>query len=281
MRVRFAALIATFGFAAAGVLAVGAQAGYADIVATTGSATSVTSTSAILNGVALTINPSSGWVFQYGTSTAYGSYSHGSSVGLGLTAVSETVSGLTPGTTYHFRLVVIQGDPGNANDYSTGDDVTFTTAPAPPPAPTYGTTSVESHRLAVRRGVTSIRFLCNGKHGALCKGKVALVARNKGGGLVSCGSGSLATSSGHGHAIESRLSSQCMSLLNKTQSHTLTGEVRVTLAGTQQLVRSLVTLVGSAVSSSHRAIVATATSKHHASTHRRRHARHHKHAIRR
>ncbi len=278
MRVRFAALAASFGLATVGLLAAGAQAGYASIVATSGSATSVTSTSAILNGVALTLNPSSAWLFQYGTSSSYGQYSHGSSVALGLTAVSETVSNLTPNTTYHFRLVVVQGDPGNANDYSSGNDVTFTTAPAPP---AYGTTSVESHRLAVKGGLTSIRFACSGGHGSLCKGKVALVARNSRGGLVNCGSGALVARGGDRHAIESRLGRACMALLSKSHSHTLSGEVRVTLSGTQHLVRSLVTLVGSVVSNGAGATATLATSHHSKSHHskapKHHHARRHKH----
>jgi hypothetical protein len=274
MRVRFAALALTFGMAAVGLLTAGAQAGYAGIVATTGSATSVTSTSAIVNGVALTINPSSAWVFQYGTSSSYGQYSHGSTVGLGLTAVSEKVTNLTPNTTYHFRLVVIQGDPGNANDYSMGDDVTFTT---PPPAPTYATTLVQSRRLAVTKGVTSIRFVCNGGRGSMCQGEIALVAREKGGRLVNCGRGALVARAGDGQLIESRLDWECARLLNEAPGHTVNGEVRVTLAGTQRLVRGFVTFVGSAASNGDRATGSSANTnsgrKHHADTHRSR--RHH------
>lgn len=284
MRARFAALLATFGLATAGILTAGAQTGYADVFSTTGSATSVTSTSAILNGVSLTINPASAWVFQYGTSSAYGQYSHGSSVGVGLTAVSETVSNLTPNTAYQFRLVVRQGDPGNTGNYSAGGDVTFTTKPAAPAALTYGTTSVASHRLAVKHGTMSIRFLCNGKKGALCKGKVAVVARNQHGHLIGCGSGSLVTSSGHRHEIESALNGRCWTLLSKARTHTLSGEVRVTLAGTQQPLRSFVTLVGSILpTKTVRATIASAhqlpahtrhTRVHIHRHHARRHARH-------
>jgi hypothetical protein len=254
MRVRFAAAVAAFGIATAGFLVAGAQAGYADIGATTGAATAVTSTSATLNGVALTINPSSAWLYQYGTSSSYGQYSRGNSVGLGLTAVSQTITGLTPNTTYHFRLIVIQGDPSNADSYSTGEDGTFTT---PSPGPTYGATSVQSHLLSVARGVISIRFLCDGSSGSLCKGKVALAARDDHGRRVNCGTGSLVATAGHHHAVASRLSSSCLTLLSKTRSHTLRGELRVTLAGTQKLLKSPVTLVDPVASSTPRATLAT------------------------
>jgi hypothetical protein len=68
-----------------------------------------------------------------------------------------------------------------------------------------------------------------------------------------------------------------MALLSKSHSHTLSGEVRVTLSGTQQLVRSLVTLVGSVVSNGAGATATLATS-HHSKSH---HAKAHKHQAKR
>jgi hypothetical protein len=241
MRVRFAAVLAAFGFAAAGLLSVGAQSGYASLVATTGTASSVTSTSATLNGVALTLSLTSEWVFEYGTSTAYGSYSHGSSVGLGLTALSQTVTGLAPDTTYHFRLVVVQGDPSNPSSYSDGADATFTTAPQAPP---YGKASVPSHRLTVQHGFASVRILCSGARGSACKGKLALMARSKRGRLVSCGSGVLTASGGHREQVASQLDGACMSLLKNSSKHRVRGELKLTLSGAQKLLSTVVTLVG-------------------------------------
>ncbi|MBC8176585.1 MAG: S8 family serine peptidase [Deltaproteobacteria bacterium] len=74
---------------------------------TTGSAPSVTSSSATLNG---TVNPngaSTTYYFQYGTSTSYGSSTTSTSAGSGTSDVSvdATISGLSSSTTYHFRLV--------------------------------------------------------------------------------------------------------------------------------------------------------------------------------
>ncbi|MFL5834789.1 MAG: hypothetical protein ACJ76B_12550 [Solirubrobacterales bacterium] len=96
----------------------------------TGSATDVTETSAVLNGA---INPAgvqTSYHFEYGTSDAYGSR-----IPVGIEAVaggsrenrifSRTIMGLTPGTTYHFRLVAT-----NALGTTEGPDRTFTTAAA-------------------------------------------------------------------------------------------------------------------------------------------------------
>jgi hypothetical protein len=96
----------------------------------TNPATDVTETSAVLNG---TINPfglQTSYYFEYGTTTAYGTR-----VPAGIEAVAggghtvqpffRTVTGLTPGTTYHFRLVATSS-AGTAE----GPDRTFTTVTA-------------------------------------------------------------------------------------------------------------------------------------------------------
>lgn len=96
--------------------------------ATTGDASSVSSTSAVLNG---TVTPVAGhstrYYFEYGTTTQYGSRVPAADAfanpGPGPQAVTEAVSGLQPGTTYHFRLVA-SNDGGTA----TGADRTFTTS---------------------------------------------------------------------------------------------------------------------------------------------------------
>ncbi|MDB6026660.1 MAG: hypothetical protein JWM68_2883 [Verrucomicrobiales bacterium] len=90
-------------------------------------ATGVTVTNAILNGT-VNAGDATDYYFQYGTTTNYGNIATGSSVAAGTnkTSVSATISGLTTGTIYHFRLVTT-----NSNSFETGADFTFTPARIP------------------------------------------------------------------------------------------------------------------------------------------------------
>jgi plastocyanin len=104
-------------------------------VVSTGSASAVSETEATLNG---TVNPSgqeASYYFEYGTTTAYGSKTDEAPAGEGTAAAarSASVSGLAPGTTYHFRIVA-----ENATGTKRGADRTFKTtggAPVEPPPP--------------------------------------------------------------------------------------------------------------------------------------------------
>ena len=75
-------------------------------VVTTNAATNITSSSATLNG---TVNPNgltTAVHFEYGTTTNYGSTTANSShTGNTTQNVSANIIGLTPNTTYHFRIV--------------------------------------------------------------------------------------------------------------------------------------------------------------------------------
>lgn len=63
--------------------------------------------------------------FEYGLTAAYGSASAMQTVGTGFSPLTSAgvISGLSPGTTYHFRVV-----SSNGKGVTTGDDATFTTA---------------------------------------------------------------------------------------------------------------------------------------------------------
>jgi hypothetical protein len=91
---------------------------------TTSPATGVVTNGATLNG---SLNPNgqatTAW-FEYGLTTAYGSVIPlpGAFTGSAGVAVSTNLTGLTPGTTYHFRL-----DATNATGSTLGADQSFTT----------------------------------------------------------------------------------------------------------------------------------------------------------
>lgn len=94
----------------------------------TGGASSVTFSSAILAG---SVNPHAeitNYVFQYGTTTGYGGQTPLAPAGNGTISIRLTqgVAGLQPGTTYHYRIVAVSS-AGTSN----GKDRTFKTASIP------------------------------------------------------------------------------------------------------------------------------------------------------
>ena len=109
-------------------------------IVSTGSASALSETGATLNG---TVNPSgqaTKYQFDYGTTTAYDHHvpTPEESVGEGTSAVPKAVavSGLTPATTYHFRIVA-----KNATGTRVGADHTFATL-GPPSATTGAATAI-------------------------------------------------------------------------------------------------------------------------------------------
>jgi DNA-binding beta-propeller fold protein YncE len=105
-------------------------------VVTTGAASNVSATAARLNAT-VNIQGSGSYRFDYGTSTAYGTTTPAQTATADTQdhPVSADVSGLTPGTTYHFRVIATNQDGSTA-----GADQAFTTSPsAPAPAPASAT----------------------------------------------------------------------------------------------------------------------------------------------
>lgn len=101
-------------------------------VVVTGAATDITRTSATLNG---TVNPNQSptvYFFEYGRTTAYGSSTQPATLvsGNSAVAVPGPISGLTPNTLYHFRLVATNNAGTNR-----GTDGTFTTLVVAPGTP--------------------------------------------------------------------------------------------------------------------------------------------------
>jgi hypothetical protein len=99
---------------------------------TTRSASSVGQNTAVLRG---SVNPrgeATSYAFQYGTTTSYGAETANHSAGSGTSTrdVAVKVAGLTPGTTYHFRLLAT-----NADGTTAGSDRTFRTGLPPAKAP--------------------------------------------------------------------------------------------------------------------------------------------------
>jgi len=104
----------------------------------TNPATDITATSATLNGDRKSGKayncPNYVW-FEWGTTTSYGNETVKKTVPIG--AFNETITGLTPGTTYHYRAVI---DVCQYKSY--GDDMTFTTEATSAPVPEFATIAI-------------------------------------------------------------------------------------------------------------------------------------------
>ena len=109
----------------------------APIVVTLG-ASAITPTTATVSGTVNPVGQATTYVFDYGPTTAYGQTTTVKSAGSGVldAQASAALTGLTPGTTYHFRVSAT-----NASGPSSGLDQAFTT-PGPPTARTGPATAV-------------------------------------------------------------------------------------------------------------------------------------------
>jgi hypothetical protein len=118
--------------------------------ASTGSATSIHTTSAVLNG---TVNPNgaaTAYRFEWGLTSAYGLSSSTKSAGSGTknVNVARTATNLIPGTTYHYRL-----DALSKNGAGFGADRKFKTSGNPPPGASTGPVVQISSSTATVAGV--------------------------------------------------------------------------------------------------------------------------------
>lgn len=132
MRARLALPFSRLAVAAAAALLLpafaGATATATPPTALTGPVTAVGATTATVTG---TVNPNgvaTTWSFEVGTTTAYGTKTAATSAGSGTasTGVSANLTGLTAGTTYHYRL-----DATSSAGTTLGTDGIFTTSAAP------------------------------------------------------------------------------------------------------------------------------------------------------
>ncbi len=108
---------------------------------TSNAATSLISTGATLNGTVSSNGATTTVAFNYGLTTAYGSSATAAQSPLAAnaanTAVSAAVTGLTCGTTYHFRV-----NGTNSAGTTNGSDLTFTTPACVPSVTTLAASSI-------------------------------------------------------------------------------------------------------------------------------------------
>jgi hypothetical protein len=240
------------------------DAGAYELAAPNVAALSATSTSPTSGTVTATINPNltpqdTRVTVRYGTTTAYGSTTAVQDIGNGGTPIpfSATLAGLTPGTTYHYDIVAINGDGTTVSS-----DATFATVRA------VATSITKSSAAGSRLALT---VACNGGlSGSVCSGPMtmtsrvtsqgksvvavaALVAKGKGNGkgkgkakppkkgkkkvttTVTVGAGTYSVVSGHTKTMQLNLNAAGMKLL--TQFYKL--PVKLTLGGAAPTTKAI------------------------------------------
>ena len=124
--------------------------------ATTQSATNVAATSATLNGLVNANYASTTVTFDYGTTTTYGSSETAVTspvTGNINTSVSANISGLNPGTIYHYRIKAV-----SSLGTAFGDDMTLKTLGQLPTVVTLPATDVQS-TTATLNGIVNANYL--------------------------------------------------------------------------------------------------------------------------
>lgn len=131
-------------------------------IATTEAATSVSSRAATLHGAVNANGANTAVSFDYGLTPSYGSNVPGTPTpvtGGSATAVSANLTGLTPNTTYHYRVL-----GANSHGTAEGSDLTFTTLDDVPSFPAPGTPDITFGNNGVVPGsFTSVAVQSNGK----------------------------------------------------------------------------------------------------------------------
>jgi hypothetical protein len=169
--------LTTGGFAALAfaVLVAAAPAAASAASVTTLPATQVGPTSAKLNASINTSGQPATYQFQWGLTTNYNHGTPAAAIPAGATApvaVSSTITNLTPGTTYHFRIgaLVGSGGPYSPIQQLFGNDVTFRTQGI-------GSIGVTSGRLTVKNNKVSVPFICASP--LACNGNFSIVTHAK------------------------------------------------------------------------------------------------------
>jgi hypothetical protein len=191
--------------------------------ATTGPASAVTQTSAIVSG---SVNPMGApvlWEVQYGDSTGYGHRTAPVDAGRGIATVPVTaaLTGLIPGITYHYRVVALAAD-----QTTYGADATFQTPAIP--VRTAGRLTIRTTRTRVSRsGRLSLKVSCGGGNED-CTGRLTLTARARLAGkgrrrgplaTVRLGRGTFRVKAGAGATLRLRLASAGRRVLSAASHH--------------------------------------------------------------
>jgi len=137
----------------------------------TGPATGVSAQAATLIGSVTANGVPTSYHFEYGPTTAYGNATAATDPGTGLGAlpVTAALDGLSPGTTYHYRLVA-----SNKTGVNRGHDQSLTTTST---APAFAGVRLVSTRLALSGKFVTLKLSCPAGTLGGCSGRTRLAAK--------------------------------------------------------------------------------------------------------
>jgi hypothetical protein len=181
-------------------------------IATTGNPGTVTATTAQLNGVVRPLAAGSSWLFQVSLNPGF-NWDTQSTPALAvprdaLEVVERMVTGLTPSSTYFYRVVVESTHKGHTVTTLGGTETLSTAATLS----AYWSAADVSTVLAVKHDATTLPLSCQGDRGAGCKGKLTVKAAGR---KAVCSSVPFsAFAQRKQHALKLRLSRGCLKLLS-------------------------------------------------------------------
>jgi hypothetical protein len=183
--------------------------------ASTRGATTLTTTTAVVNGVVNTGGAAVTWQFQFGQSRKYNRHTPVQSIafGHGQVPVSRKLVHLQPNTLYHFRLIVTGTSAGKRTS-SSGSDLTFRTKPT-------GRLVISSGKLKVVRGYATVPLQCSSR--LSCRGRFSITTKVKTGKrtklrTVACNTTVFTLSAHQRQQIKAKISAACLSLISHARA---------------------------------------------------------------
>jgi hypothetical protein len=238
--IRRFAVIGLLSAVMAGLMAGSALAATPTPAPTTNAASGVGVGTATLNGSIQTSGAQTLWQFQYGTSTSYGKTTTANSIPAGGSSVivATSLTGLKPGTKYHFRLAVQTGTGKTSYPIvvTYGGDKTFTTKPI-------GKVTLSTTSLAIKKGSTSLGLKCSSL--VTCKGKLTLSARIKVGRKhqnITFGSKSFSIKSNRKSTLKLKIAGKGLTALKKAHNQRLKVKLLVKFSSHQPTISKTITL---------------------------------------
>ena len=199
----------------------------------TGSATNIAGVLAVVTGDIYPAGQPTYYEFLYGPTTSFGQHTAVQSIGAGVTSlqvVTEVITGLIPGATYHFELVAAPASGGYYATPGAGGDRMFTTHAG------NGSLRLASTNLIVKHGKVKMSWTCASSRA--CKGAVKITH-----GSARCVRKQFSIKAGAHKVLTARVSGACRTLLSNAKHHRTHGKLVATTSTSQPKLSAGVTLI--------------------------------------